>query len=389
MRILLIPPSDYLGHPNPGRVHHIFERISQLGDDVYVVRFTLYEKTVRRTNTTIISLGDKRVDSLSAYYLLNTGVFIKSILRAISEHDVEIVVYANLYPPYVIRRFVPNDVSGVVDMLDHYPKIAASQAPTVIPKEVLSPVFEHMMKSTLEGSDVTIACSYALAEYARHNGARAVYRIPNGVEESFFNNYETDGHEIRRKLGISERDVVLCFVGNIEYWLNLEEFLLAMRSVKKSTGKSIKLLLVGGKLRTTYADKLNNLVSLLGLGDDVVRVGFVPHEEVPKYIAASDMGLIPKNTEDPVSSYSFPLKLWEYLAQGKPVISTSIPEVLIVGRGVVSIADTENEYVAHMTNFLNDREAFMKQAQLGRSLAKEHTWGKIAANYRTLLQTLC
>jgi glycosyltransferase involved in cell wall biosynthesis len=389
MRILVLPPSDYLGHPNPCRLHHIFERISQLGDDVYVVRFSLYDKIVRKTNTNIVPLGDRKADSLSAYYLLNTGAFARTLTDAIRKHDIEMALFANLYPPYVLQHFLPDDVIRVVDVLDHYPKIAASNAPAMIPREFISPVFNHMMRSILKGSDATTACSYALAEYARENGARNVHRIPNGVEESFFLDYGKDADEIRRKLKISEHDVVLCYIGNIEYWLNLQEFLLAMRSVSKRTKTRLRLLLVGGKLRTTYAEKLTGLISSLGLGEDVLQVGFVPHEEVPRYVAASDIGLIPKNLEDPVSYYSFPLKLWEYLAQGKPVISTSLPEVLLVARGMVSIADTESEYVSHLTNYLNDREPFVRQGKMGRSIAKEHTWGKIAAEYRSLLRTLC
>jgi glycosyltransferase involved in cell wall biosynthesis len=389
MRILVLPPSDYLGHPNPCRLHHIFERISQLGDEVYVVRFSLYDKIIRKTNTNIVPLGDKRANSLSAYYLLNTTAFARTIAHAIRKHDIEIVLFANLYPPYVLQHFLPDDTIRVVDVLDHYPKVAASNIPSIIPREFISPIFDYMMRSILRGSDATTACSYALAEYARENGARNVHRIPNGVEESFFLDYGREADEIRRKLNISEHDVVLCYVGNVEYWLNLQEFLFAMRSVSKRTRTRLKFLLVGGKLRTTYAEKLSGLISSLGVSEDVLQVGFVPHEEVPKYVAASDIGLIPKNMGDPVSYFSFPLKLWEYLAQGKPVISTSLPEVLLVARGMVSIADTEKEYVSHLTNYLNDPEPFLRQGQMGRNLAREHSWGKIAAEYRAFLQTLC
>jgi glycosyltransferase involved in cell wall biosynthesis len=389
MRILVIPPSDYLGHPNPCRLHHIFERISQQGDDVYVARFSLYENAVRRTNTTIISLGDRKINSLPLYYLLNAGAFVRSLVDAVKKYDIEIALLANLYPPYLLGHFMSERVVRVVDLLDHYPKVAGSNVPALFPKRAINAMFEGMMRSIIKGSDVTTACSYALAEYARKNGARNVHRIPNGVDESFLCDYEKEGHEIRRKLGLSERDIVLCYVGNVEYWLNLEELLLAIRSIKKNMGKSIKFLLVGGKLRTAYSDRLNNLVNSLGLNEAVLRVGFVPHEEVPKYIAAGDIGLIPKNMEDPVSSYSFPLKLWEYLAQGKPVISTSLPEVLLVARDVVSIADTQSQYVSCIANFLDDPETFLREAQEGRNLAKQHTWNKIATDYRALLKSIC
>jgi glycosyltransferase involved in cell wall biosynthesis len=385
VRILIIPPSDYLGHPNPCRIHHIFEQFPAFGDEIYVMRFSLYDKIVRKSKATVISIGDTKFKSLAIYYLMNSGVFARSAMEIIRKYKINIVVSANLLPPYMLSKVAPQELTSVVDLVDHYPTVAAENTPKSFPKKLVGSMFEHIMRSVLRNSDSAIACSYLLADYAKQNGAEDVHRIPNGVEEYFFQDYKKEAIGIRGRYGIKDSDLVLCFVGNIEYWLNMKELLHALYLAKKSAKERIKLMLVGGKLTTSYFSIMENQIRALNLEGDVVQVGFVSHREVPKYIAASDIGVSPKNPQDPVSFYSSPVKVWEYLAQGKPVISTSIPETIRSANDCVSFANTSTEYLSYIKAYLKDASFFLKMAQRGRKLAREYTWTKIAKVYRTLL----
>lgn len=64
----------------------------------------------------------------------------------------------------------------------------------------------------------------------------------------------------------------------------------------------------------------------LGVQDRVVIHGSVSHHQVPAYLAAADVGLVPApNTE--WFRVSSPLKLMEYLSMGKPIIATDIDAV--------------------------------------------------------------
>jgi len=388
MRILLLPPSDYLGHPNPCRLHHIFESPELFGDEVYVIRFSLYDETRRKSNAKVMSIGDTKFGSLSTYYLMNSCVFAKSTMAIINKFDIDVILFANLYPPYIVSKIIPRELFSVVDLIDHYPAIAAKYAPEIIPKRLVNYLFERMMRSILNRCNATIACSYSLVDYARKNGGRNVHRIPNGVEDFFFWDYEKEAIDFRRKFGIRNSDIVLCFVGNIEYWLEMEELLIALYLAKKRTKKTIKLFLVGGRLRTNYVNRIESHVRTLDLGGNIIRVNFVSHNDVPKYIAASDICVIPKNVRDPASYYSSPVKLWEYLAQGKPVISTPIPEVIREANEYVSIASTHAEYLSCIMAFLEDPSHFVEKAEKGRNLARERTWAKIAKAYRSLILSL-
>ncbi len=388
MRILVLPPNDYLGNPNPCRLHHIFEQFPAFGDEIFVMRFSLRDKIIRKSNLNVLSIGDVRSKSLPAYYLINSGIFAKASMEIINRFDIDIVLFANLYPPYVVSKVIPPELLSIVDLVDHYPAVAAENVPRIIPKRFVDSVFSRIMKSVFTNSDSTIACSFPLAEYAKESGAKDVHRIPNGVEEFFFWDYEKEGIQLRHKLGIQDSDLLMCFVGNIEYWLDMENLLKAIYMVKKNAKKRIKFLIVGGKLTTNYVNVIENQARALNLEENVIRVGFISHHEVPKYIAASDICVSPKNIRDPVSYYSSPVKVWEYLAQGKPVISTPIPEVVVTASECVSMANTSAEYFSCIMSFLDDPSVLLGKAKKGKALASAYSWSKIAKSYRTMLSGL-
>ena len=114
-------------------------------------------------------------------------------------------------------------------------------------------------------------------------------------------------------------------------------------------------------------------------------MGFVPHSDVPKYIAAADICVSPKNPKDPVSYYSSPVKVWEYLAQGKPVISTPVPEILRCAIDCVSIANTREEYYDHNNEFYARPKFILRKAKKGRAMIEEYTWQKVAKTIETYL----
>jgi glycosyltransferase involved in cell wall biosynthesis len=388
MKILILPPSDYLGHPNPCRLHHIFEQFPEFGDEIYVMRFSIQDKIARKSNGTVFSIGDIQSNSLAKYYLINSGLFAKSASEIINKYGIDVILYSNLFPPYLVSKSVPKDLLSVVDLVDHYPTVAAENVPGFMPKGLVNFAFSRMMKSIISNSDSSIGCSYKLAEYAKSMGAKDVHRIPNGVEEYFFLDYQKDAAQIRQKLKINDSDLSICFVGNVEYWLSMGEFMDALYMLKKKISRKIKFYIVGGKLTTNYMGQIESKVRELNLGENVIQVGFVPHSDVPKYIAAADLCVSPKNPLDPVSYYSSPVKVWEYLAQEKPVISTPVPEILSCATGCVSIANNKEDYFNHLKAFIYDPKPFKERAEKGKTMIQQYTWQKVAKNYRILLSNL-
>lgn len=93
-------------------------------------------------------------------------------------------------------------------------------------------------------------------------------------------------------------------------------------------------------------------------GDNVRFVPAVPYARLPEAMAAFDVALLPYVRSELTRSIN-PLKLREYLASGRPVVATSLPEVARYAPEV-SLADTAEETVAAVTAALagpSDRRA--------------------------------
>jgi glycosyltransferase involved in cell wall biosynthesis len=103
---------------------------------------------------------------------------------------------------------------------------------------------------------------------------------------------------------------------------------------------------------------------------NVCWVGFRPYEDLPRYVAAFDVALIPYVENDYTRS-CFPLKLYEYLAAGKPVVASGLPELAGMEPDVVLARGLE-EFSAGIRAALDLRS----DADVARrgALASGNTW---------------
>jgi glycosyltransferase involved in cell wall biosynthesis len=63
-----------------------------------------------------------------------------------------------------------------------------------------------------------------------------------------------------------------------------------------------------------------------GLGDRLILTGRVPYQRIPGLLAAADVCLLPFNTV-PATEHIVPIKLYEYMASGRPVVASPLPGV--------------------------------------------------------------
>jgi glycosyltransferase involved in cell wall biosynthesis len=111
---------------------------------------------------------------------------------------------------------------------------------------------------------------------------------------------------------------------------------------------------------------------------NVVLTGPRPYAELPRYVAAFDVGLIPYRANDYTRS-CFPLKTYEYLAAGKPVVATGLPELAGMEPDVVLAAEPLAALDAALA--ANGPEAAARRS----ALAAGHTWETRAATLLDLV----
>lgn len=117
------------------------------------------------------------------------------------------------------------------------------------------------------------------------------------------------------------------------------------------------------------------------VGANIRFLGHRPYAALPAYLQHLDVALIPFRLT-PVTEAANPVKLWEYLAAGLPVVSTPLREVLPL-QGLVRLADDARAFADAILAASLEREPTRVEAR--RDLARHNTW---AARYQRLVATL-
>ena len=97
----------------------------------------------------------------------------------------------------------------------------------------------------------------------------------------------------------------------------------------------------------------------------------VPYDELPNYAAGFDVCVLPWNTDVPFTSYGSAIKVREYLASGKPVVISPLPEYESM-KNVLRIARSRDQFLELVDDAL--RETGTAQAQARQNAVKDGTW---------------
>lgn len=142
--------------------------------------------------------------------------------------------------------------------------------------------------------------------------------IPTGIDVSKFQRADlSDKHivALREQLGIAEDEVFLLSLSRISYEKNIQAIVRALPAVLQVNPR-VKLVIAGGG---PYAEELTELVSELGLEDQVLLTGMVAPSETALYYKAADFFVSASTSETQGLTYL------ESLASGTPIIAHENP----------------------------------------------------------------
>jgi len=385
LNILLIPATDWLRHPVPSRQHHVFEMLAET-DNVHVLQFDLYpQNPMRETRVILHRVRNVPIKGLASYYTLNMFSYSKEIIKIIKNERMDVVVVTNLLPgvPALLGNRLGCKV--VLDLKDMFCDNSAIYYKNPFFSSVVRGTSEWLLRRLLKKADHVIAVSMFLVEYSKRIGVRNISLVTNGVDLSIFKpNLPQEGSTANIKEDLEGKKVI-GFVGTIDSWLDFETVLASLKELL-ARRNNIKLLVVGGKMVTDYFDKVKSRVYEFGLQDNVMFTGIVPHTDVPHYINLMDVCLIPMKQGLRLNQARCPDKLFEYLACGKPVVSTPIPEVLRIGQGAVRFYNNVSSLVNTLVDILSDRNSRISLKERALSIARDYDWRLIAENYRKTLE---
>lgn len=258
------------------------------------------------------------------------------------------VIFCSSPPPFIMRR-QRWGIPLVYDCMDKWDGF-----PGADPK-ILD--YEDSLASI---ADMIWAATPSLAERlgAKHGGEKC-HVIPNGCD---YNNFAMP-KDIKRPRGWREGRPVIGYSGHIGAWFCWDLIIETARALPTGI-----IWLLGQRTVPVPSD----------LPKNVILEGFVSYEELPAYYAGFDICVIPFKGDSLLSGVS-PIKLYEYLAAGKPVVATSMPDTVnLQSEGIVEVANEPASFARACVRLVNNvmTHDLVSQRQ---KIARDHSW---AARWR-------
>ena len=236
----------------------------------------------------------------------------------------------------------------------------------------------YILNIILHEADLIFPISKWMQEDLIKNGISGskMMLFPSSVDLDIFS-FKTSGDDVRNRYDLNNSQVII-YVGTMDKSRRLDIAIRAFAKVKAEK-QDVKLLMVGdGDDRINLERTANEL----DVENSIVFTGQVSYFDTPKFIAPSDIGIVPV---PPLSGYkvSVSTKLREYMAMGKAVIANKeIPdhkEAIEQSGGGILVLFNVGAFANAMIELLNDSERTKEMGRRGREwVAKNQSYETLA-----------
>jgi glycosyltransferase involved in cell wall biosynthesis len=371
-RILVVAPQPfYQDRGTPIALRQVLEALSQLGYGVDLLTFPQGE------DITLPGLRIFRAGNPAGFQTVPIGFSLRKVAL-----DVSLVAALNTrlartsytcvhaveeaaFPAVVMGR--RRGITTLYDMQSSLPEQLLKHSLARIPPVPRAlGVAERWL---LNRADLVVA-SVGLADRVRRvaPGARVwEWRFPSGrVGE-----HTAEAEGLRRRLGLSDAAPVVLYSGTFEAYQGLEHLIAAAPLILERV-PSARFVLVG-------ADDAGR-VEVETAAAELVREGILtivdrqPRSLIPGYLALADVLVSPRSFGG-----NLPLKVFDYLAAGRPIVATDIPthRTVLNDERAVLVAPTPEGLAAGVVSVLCDGAKSAALAEAAREYTVEHLgWGR-------------
>jgi glycosyltransferase involved in cell wall biosynthesis len=228
-------------------------------------------------------------------------------------------------------------------------------------------------------ADHILCVSSVLADETQRRGAicERVHVLPNAIDSNRFRS-PGPGQSLRTRLGL-DGSIVIGHVGLFYFWDRLDVLIEAVKSIRDQHPET-KVLLVGDG---PEMENLKCTAFRLGMERAVIFSGPVPRDDVPAYIDAMDICVLPNS-----NAFGSPIALFEFMAMGKPSVVPDLgPMRDVIDDNMTGIMFPRGDFGALQKALVRVIEDPALRTQLGArardTVFEHHTWD---ANARIVVQ---
>lgn len=348
---------DYLKHKN---------------ESSFIKRKTFYQKS----SDGVLNTENHNLHILITPLLLSINFLPEGFLyRFLLKYNEDII--ANRIKK-VLKKFKIDEFIFINSLNIYYPNIGKLIPSSLNVYHCVDPLVvnfdrKHGIKSEkiiLENSDLVVCTSKQLY-LEKQQQHHKTYFVPNAADISHSKKARLAETTIHIKLKNIQKPIIGYF-GNIERRM---DYKLLEKVFDKNPDKSF--VFVGpvneDLLPQNWHKKIN-----------VYLLGKVSFEEMPSVLKGFDVAIIPFK-KDEVSNTIFPLKLFEYLGSGIPVVCTNFNEDLIdFTKQTVNYCATADEFSNALNDAIANESMIRKNERI--KIAEENTWEKRATEFSDLLE---
>ena len=391
MKILLVQDTDWLLR-GPHQQHHLTERLSLKGHEVRVIDYELLWRTQGKKG-----LRSKRqvFNNVSRFYdgaelmLIRPGIikfpwldyissifsYTKEIHHQIKDFCPDVIIGFGILNTYLAMRAAKkNNIPFVYYWIDVLHRL--------IPFKPFHPIARSLESKTLRQADRVLVINEKLGDYVKELGAppERTQMLRAGIDIDRFDPI-SKGDTIRQHYGLTKKDIVLFFMGWLYQFSGLKE---VASQLARINNPHLKLLIVG---EGDAYEALQQIRKKHNSEDKIILTGKKPYQEIPEFIAASDVCLLPAYPDEKIMQDIVPIKMYEYMAMKKPVIATRPPGVMreFGEDNGVAYVDKPEDAVTKALELIQSGK-IEELGQKARSFVEGYSWQSITDEFEKILK---
>ena len=356
-------------------IHEMVEAWRQLGNEVRVVSLIgeqINDATPQRKRWENVS----RLIPSSAYELAELAsnvIGTRKVLQAVAEFQPDFIY--DRYNSYSTAALRAAHKVGLPIILEVNAPVAYERVAYAFRRLRFPWLARHYERRICSAADRIVTVSTALKAYlVQERGVRAekISVLPNAINPDRF--HQVHGAPVRDKYKLNGQ-LVIGFVGSLRAWHGVDLMMQVIPDILREYAQCHFLIVGAGELEQAVRQDVQDM----GLSDKITLTGWIPYHEVPGYIAEMDITLMPNS-----NFYGSPMKVFEYMAMGRPVIAPRLgPLEEIIDHNVNGILITPGNKEMFKDSIVDLIKDPQKRMQIGKQARSDvfqyHTWEQNAA----------